>query len=72
MVAISAAMSILGLMELPREDHPPREIWDNQERMEEWIEMIHSPRQHRKRDQDDYQDEGEFERNALVDEMLGR
>jgi hypothetical protein len=45
--AISTAMGVLGWMELPEEEVPPRRIWHHEERLTAWFEAVDQKRKDR-------------------------
>lgn len=46
-VAISAALRVLGYQELPEEDVPPEEYWHSEDRLSEWFASMKQRRKSR-------------------------
>lgn len=40
MMAVEAALSVIGYYELSEEDRPPQNIWHHGERLEEWFAAV--------------------------------
>ena len=45
--AVTAALSVLGFMELPDDEQPPASIWHHEERLEEWFAAVKQRREER-------------------------
>lgn len=44
---MSAALEVLGFLELPQEDTPPEEYWHSPEHLKEWFEAVKQRREDR-------------------------
>lgn len=40
MVALNAALQVLGFLEMPEDQTPPEEMWGSQERLSEWFAAV--------------------------------
>lgn len=74
---MSAALTVLSLLKLPKDDVPPKEIWGHSERLIDWLNALEAkharPDGHESIDDNDETPDGTmFQRNELVDELLGR
>jgi len=39
-VAVNEALRVLGYFEMPLDDQPPRHIWGNPDRLDEWFKAV--------------------------------
>jgi hypothetical protein len=67
--AITDALRVLSYEEFPVAERPPRRIWEDAERLNEWWSKIDSERK-AKFGLDDTTEEGPYEENAL--ELISR
>ena len=64
---MSAALVVLGYMELPKDEVPPEEIWGHDERLQEWFKAVEKARQSGEKMPS--QDEEEIPANWLGNEL---
>lgn len=66
--AISEALSVLGMLELPEDDQPDPSIWHHDERLREWFEALKHRRKNPGTELEPIdEDDPAFTGNALAD-----
>lgn len=72
MAAISAALQVLGFIELPEDEVPPEAIWHHDERMAEWFEAVKERREARSSGREPISDvEAHMTENQIAEELTG-
>lgn len=67
--AISAATTVLGMLDRPADEVPPDTIWHHQERLEEWFASVEQRRKDRARGVETVPDASDDDENTVVNEL---